>query len=306
MSRRGWVLFAMLSIIWGIPYLLIRIAVRDIAPPTLVFLRTAPAGLAFLPFVLSRQTLATMWRHWRAIVVYTVGEVIIPWLLLSRAEQRLSSSLAGLLVATVPLIAVLWAWLTRHEGALGWKRFAGLAIGFAGVAVIVGVDVHGPDLIAVGEVAVVAIGYAVSPFVVSRYLSDVPAIGVVAASFVLAAVVYSPIALTHLPKHLSPEELASVIVLVVVCTGLAFLIYFALIGEVGPARATVITYINPAVAVVLGVVILNEHFTVGFAVGVPLVLLGSFLGTSGARRPDTTDKGGSEEAPALGTTIEPS
>ena len=283
MSRRGWVLFAMLSIIWGIPYLLIRIAVRDIAPPTLVFFRTAPAALAFLPFVLKKETLSSMRRHWLAIVIYTVVEVCIPWLLLSRAEQRLASSLAGLLVATVPLIAVILAWMTRHEGPLGWKRMAGLGVGFAGVAVIVGVDVHGPDLIAVGEVAVVAIGYAVGPFIVSRHLSHVPANGVVGASFVLAALLYSPIALTHLPKRLSPEEVASVLILVIVCTALAFMVYFALISEVGPTRATVITYINPAVAVVLGVVILHEHFTIGFALGVPLVLLGSFLGTSGAR-----------------------
>jgi drug/metabolite transporter (DMT)-like permease len=291
MSRRGWVLFAMLSVIWGIPYLLIRISVRDIAPPTLVFFRTAPAALAFLPFALKKDTLIGLRKHWRAVVVYSVGEVCIPWLLLFRSEQRIPSSLAGLLIATVPLIAVIWAWITRHDSRLGWKRLAGLVLGFAGVAVLVGVDVHGSDLIAVGEVGIVAIGYAISPFVVSRYLSEIPAIGVVGASFVLAALVYSPVALTHLPKRLSPEEITSVIILVVVCTAAAFLIFFALIGEVGPARATVVTYFNPVIAVVLGVAILHEHFTVGFALGVPLVLLGSFLGTGGGRQPVTETEG---------------
>ena len=304
MSRRGWVLFATLSVIWGIPYLLIRIAVRDISPPTLVFFRTAPVGLAFLPFALSRDTLIGLRKHWRAVAIYTVGEVGIPWLLLSRAEQRISSSLAGLLIATVPLIAVLFSRLSRHEGPLGWPRLTGLGLGFAGVGVIVGVGVHGPDLFAVGEIAIVAIGYALSPFVVSEYLSDVPAIAVVAASFVLTALAYSPVALTHLPKHLSPEEVASVLTLIVVCTGLAFLIYFALIAEVGPARATVITYLNPAVAVVLGIAILHEHFSAGLAIGFPLVLLGSFLGTGGIRRP--ASKGAPEIVSAMPTNVEPS
>jgi drug/metabolite transporter (DMT)-like permease len=294
MSRRGWLLFAALSVIWGVPYLLIRIAVRDIAPPTLVFFRTAPTGLAFLPLVLNRQMLTALARHWRAVVVYTVSEVGIPWLLLSRAEQRIPSSLAGLLVATVPLVAITFSWLTRSERHLGWRRVAGLGIGFAGVAVIVGVDVHGPDLVAVAEIGIVAIGYAFGPFVVSRHLSDVAAIAVVTASFVLTALAYSPIALTHLPKHISPEELTSVLILIVVCTGLAFLIYFALIAEVGPARATVITYLNPAVAVVLGIAILHEHFSIGLAIGFPLVLVGSFLGTGGLRRADTAPDGPSE------------
>jgi drug/metabolite transporter (DMT)-like permease len=305
MSRRGWVLFAALSVIWGIPYLLIRIAVRDISPPTLVFFRTAPAGLALLPLALKKETLIALAKHWRALVVYTVGEVCIPWLLLSRAEQRISSSLAGLLVATVPLIAISFSMITRHEGHLGWRRLVGLGVGFAGVAVIVGVGVHGPDLVAVGEIGIVAVGYALSPFIVSNQLSEVPAIAVVAASLVLDALVYSPIALTHLPKHLSAEEVASVLILIVVCTGLAFLIYFALIAEVGPARATVVTYLNPAVAVVLGIAILHEHFSVGIAIGFPFVLIGSYLGTGGRRRPEPdatqhADPGLPLEAPHTG------
>jgi drug/metabolite transporter (DMT)-like permease len=198
-----------------------------------------------------------------------VVEVSIPWLLLSRAEQRIPSSLAGLLVATVPLIAIFFSMLTRDEEHLGWRRLSGLGIGFAGVAVIVGVDVHGPDLVAVGEAAIVAFCYALRPFVVSTHLAEMPAIAVVAASFLLTALGYSPFASRHLPKHLSPEEIWSVLILIVVCTALAFLIYFALIAEVGPARATVVTYLNPVVAVVLGIVILHEQFSIGLAVGFP-------------------------------------
>jgi drug/metabolite transporter (DMT)-like permease len=289
MSKRGWVLFAALSVIWGIPYLLIRIAVRDFSPGTLVFFRTAVAGLAFLPFIMGRDSLRAIRRRWLPLVAYTIVEVSVPWLLLSRAEQRLTSSLAGLLIATVPLIAVVISWATRHESPLGWNRLLGLAVGLAGVAVIVGVDVHGPDLLAVMEVIVVAVGYAIGPFIVDRYLTDVPATSVVGASLVLSGVGYAPFGLTHLPTHVSPEEIISVVILIVVCTAIAFLIYFALIAEVGPARATVITYINPAVAVVLGIVLLHEHFSVGLAIGVPLVLVGSFLGTGGARLPVAED-----------------
>ncbi|MGH9045849.1 MAG: DMT family transporter [Acidimicrobiales bacterium] len=279
MSKRGWVLFAALSVIWGVPYLLIRIAVRDFSPPTLVLCRTGTAGLAFVPWLFGRTRLQALLRHWRPVIVYTLVEVSIPWLLLSRAEQRLTSSLAGLLIATVPLVAIHLSRATRQEGPLGWSRLAGLGLGFAGVAVIVGIDVHGSDVLAVIEVLGVAVCYATGPFIVARKLTGVPPTAVVGASLVLTAIGYGPFGVTHLPNRVTPEELTSMIILVVVCTGAAFLIYFALISEVGPARSTVITYINPAVAVVLGITILHEPFSTGLAIGVPLVLLGSFLGT---------------------------
>lgn len=273
-----------MGVIWGIPYLLIRISVREVAPPTLVFFRTAPAGLLLLPLILRREILVPLLRHWRAVLLYTACELGVTWLLLSRAEQRLSSSLSGLLIASVPLIAVVLSRATNHEGPLGTQRLAGLGLGLAGVAVLVGVDIHGSDLIAVGEIGIVAVGYALGPFIVSRYLTDAPAIGVVTASLLLTGIAYAPFALTRLPKTLHPEELASVIVLIVVCTALAFVIFFALIAEVGPARATVITYVNPAVAVLLGIALLGEHFSLGIALGFPLILLGSYLGTGGRRR----------------------
>jgi drug/metabolite transporter (DMT)-like permease len=265
------------------PYLLIRISVRDISPPTLVFFRTAAAGLAFLPFLVRRRNFLPAVRHWWPLVLYTAIEVAIPWLLLARAEQRLTSSLSGLLVATTPLIAVLLAWATGHEGAPGWRRLTGLGVGFGGVALILGIDVHGSEVGAVIEVLGVAVCYAVGPFVIVTRLSEVPAMATVGASLLLTGLVYAPFGLTHLPERLTPEQVTSVVLLVVVCTAVAFLVYFALIAEVGATRATVITYINPAVAVVLGVLILGEPFPAGLAAGVPLVLLGSFLGTSGAR-----------------------
>jgi drug/metabolite transporter (DMT)-like permease len=290
MSRRGWILFATLGLIWGLPYLMIRVAVREIDPATLVFFRTAPAGLLLLPFVLRRATLAALWRHRTAILIYTVAELGIPWLLLFRSEQKISSSLAGLLIAAVPLVAVVLSRATKHEGPLGTRRMAGLAVGLVGVGVLVGTDVHGSDVVAFLEVGVVAIGYAVGPYIVSRHLQDVPAIGVVTASLVLTAVAYAPVGLTHLPAHLGHEEVAAVVVLIVICTTLAFVLFFQLIAEVGPTRATVITYVNPAVAVVLGVVFLNEPFSLGIALGFPTILIGSFLGTGGIKKAPTAEE----------------
>jgi drug/metabolite transporter (DMT)-like permease len=297
-TKRGWILFGALGVIWGTPYLLIRISVRDISPPTLVFFRTAAAGILFLPVLVRAHNFGLLVRHWRPLVVYTVIEVAVPWLLLSRAEQRLTSSLSGLLIATVPLIAVVLSWTTRHEGAPGWRRLAGLVLGFGGVAVIVGVDVHRSDVLAFLEVLVVAACYAVGPFVVVIRLAEVPAIATVGASLILTGVGYAPVGLTHLPGQLSPEEITSVVLLIVFCTAIAFLVYFALIAEVGPARATVITYVNPAVAVMLGVLILHEPFSTGLAAGVPLVFLGSFLGTRGSA--GLADRGGSGRATTSG------
>jgi len=280
LSRKGWLLFAALCIIWGIPYLLIRVAVREVSPATLVFLRTAPAALLLVPFAARRGQLRPLLGRWKWVLAYTVAELCVPWLLLSRAEQHLSSSLSGLLIAAVPLLgAVLYRFSSAHE-PLGPRRLAGLFVGFGGVAALVGIDVGHVDMAAVAEVGVVVLGYTLGPFIISRRLADLPNLGVISASLVITAVGYAPVALTHLPTHLSWDVGASVTGLTLVCTALAFVLFFELILEVGPARSTVITYINPAVAVLLGVTVLGEPFTVGMTVGLPLVLAGMVLATS--------------------------
>jgi len=211
---------------------------------------------------------------------YTAAEVALPWVLLSDAERRLPSSLTGLLVAAVPLIGVLLARLSGSDERCGGRRLLGLLLGLAGVAALVGLDVSGSNLGAVGEVGLVALGYAIGPMIIARRLSGVPALGVVAASLALTAVIYAPFGLAQMPSALpSPRVLGAVGVLALVCTAVAFLLFFALIGEVGPVRATVITYFNPAVALVLGVVLLREAFTLGAGAGFLLILLGSFLAT---------------------------
>ena len=283
MTRRGAVLFAVMCVIWGIPYLMIRVAVRELAPVTLVFLRTAIGALLLTPVAAYRGELRPLLARWKPLLVYTAVEVAIPWVLLARAETKLTSSLTGLLIAAVPLVGALIVTLTGERERLGARRWVGLLVGIAGVAALVGLDVGAVDVAALVEIGLVAVGYAVGPIILSRSMSQLPPYGVVASSLLLTAIVYLPFAAARRPSGLpSAHVIESVLGLAAICTALAFLVFFALIAEVGPVRATVITYINPAVAAVLGVTLLSEHLTGGMVVGFALVLLGCVLATGRA------------------------
>jgi drug/metabolite transporter (DMT)-like permease len=287
MSRRGVLLFAAMCVIWGLPYLMIRVAVRELAPVTLVFGRTTIGALLLLPVAFVRRTdVRALAARWRPLLAYTAIEVAIPWVLLARAETKLSSSLTGLLIAAVPLVGAVVVTLTGERQKQGARRWVGLLIGIAGVAAIVGLDLGVVNALAVVEIALVAVCYAIGPIILSRKLAGLPALDVVAASLVLSALAYAPLAAWKWPASLpSGRVLLSVVGLAVVCTAIAFLVFFALIAEVGPVRATVITYVNPAVAAILGVSILGEHVTWGMGVGFALVLTGCVLATG--RAPDT-------------------
>ena len=274
-----------MAVIWGIPYLLIKVAVSDLSPVSLVFLRTAIAALLLLPLAVQRGSLSALLPHWKAVLAYTFVEVTVPWLLLPNAERRLSSSLTGLLIAAVPLIGAVLGQLTRADDRLDGRRAVGLVVGFVGVAALLGLDLPVIDAGAVAQMGLVALGYATGPVIVARRLSGVPSLGVVTVSLVVTALVWAPLGLVQLPHALpSISVLGAVAVLGVVCTALAFLLFFALIAEAGPLRAQAITYVNPAVALVLGVVLLGEPFTVGAGVGFGLIVLGLLLAT---RRPTT-------------------
>ncbi len=291
MSRRGWTLFVALSLIWGVPYLMIKVAVAEIDPVAVAFGRTVIATLLLLPIALHQKALRPAFSRWKWLLAYTVVEIVGPWWLLGHAETRLNSSTAGLLLAVVPLMAaVLLMSLPRSDRPVGdrtdhldRRRLLGLAIGLAGVVALVGLDVHLDDLGAVAAVMGTAIGYATGPIIINRKLADLPPMGVVTGSLIVASVIFSPFAVWLRPAHISAAAGWSVVGLAVLCTAVAFLVFFALIADAGPARATVITYVNPAVAIVLGVVVLNEPFTVGMAIGFPLVILGSVLATARAR-----------------------
>jgi len=285
-SRRGWLLFATMSVIWGIPYLLIKIAVAGVPVPVLVLARVAIGAALLLPVALRRRELRTLVPYRRWLAVFALVEIITPWFLLSEAERRLSSSMSGLLIASVPIIGALLARLTGDAERLTAVRWAGLLAGLAGVALLAGPGAAGGDARSIGEVLLVAVCYATGPLIASRKLSAAPPIGMTAVCLGFAAVVYAPAAALTWPGSMpSGKVLGALAGLAVLCTAAAFLFFFALIAEVGPARATVITYLNPAVAVALGVSVLGERFTPAMAGAFALILGGSVLATRpGLRR----------------------
>jgi drug/metabolite transporter (DMT)-like permease len=282
-TRRGLVLFALMSVIWGIPYLFIRVAVAEISPAFLVLMRTLLATAILLPIALARVDIRPILARWRWLVAFAAVEIAIPWIALGSAEQHLSSSLTGLLIAGVPLVGTAFALATGGADRLGGTGLVGLLIGLVGVAAIVGFDIGTYDALALLQVAIVVVGYAVGPAILARRLGGLPAVGVMALSLALTALVYIPIAATQWPSAMpSMNVWVSIVVLAVLCTAVAFLVFAALIDEIGPVRSTLITYINPAVAAVLGVLVLNERLTVPMIAGFVLVLIGSALAT---RRP---------------------
>jgi drug/metabolite transporter (DMT)-like permease len=277
MTRRSWLLFAAMCVVWGVPYLMIRVAVREVSPPTLVFFRTVLGALLLLPIAIRQDAIRPVLHKWRPLLAYSAVEVAAPWLMLSDAETKLSSSLTGLLVAAVPLVGVAIARLRRTDDKVDALRGLGLLLGIGGVVALLGLDVGEVHVGPLIEVAVVVVCYAVGPVIISRSLSDVPVMGVVVLSLAITAVGYAPAAAVNRPDSLPANVVWSVIGLATICTALAFVLFFALIAAIGPARATVITYVNPAVAVLLGVALLGEKFTAGMAVGFPMILLGSVL-----------------------------
>jgi len=278
MSRRALLLFALMSIIWGIPYLFIRIAVGEVTPATLVFGRTAIAAAILLPFALARTDLRPVLARWRWVVAFAAVEIAIPWVALGSAEQHISSSLAGLLIAGVPLVGAAIALLSGGADRFGPVGLLGMFVGLLGVVAIVGTEFAATDTTALVQMGIVVVGYALGPAILARPLNGLPTVGIMAVSLTLCAILFAPIAATQWPTVMpSAQALIAIVVLATVCTAGAFLLFGALIDEVGPVRATVITYINPAVAAVLGVLVLQETFTVPMAIGFVLVITGSML-----------------------------
>jgi drug/metabolite transporter (DMT)-like permease len=285
MNRRAWLLFAAMCVIWGVPYLLIKVTVRDLSPAVLVLGRTGIAALLLLPIAAARGEIRPALRHWRGVLLFGLVEMAIPWILLSTAEKRLTSSLTGLLISAVPLVGALIARTTGGRERLGLTSGAGLLLGLAGVSALVGLDLGSTSAGPLVEVAVVVVCYAIGPVILMRMLTGLPPLGVIALSLAATAVCYVPIAAFDLPSSRpSNEVILSLLLLAALCTAFAFLLFFALIEAIGPVRATVITYVNPAVAAFLGVVLLGESLTVGMGLGFVLVLAGSVLATRPARR----------------------
>jgi drug/metabolite transporter (DMT)-like permease len=289
-------LFAAMGVIWGIPYLLIKVADGGVSVPVLVCTRVALGSLLLLPAAIRGGHLRALKGYAGWLAAFTAFEIVGPFALLSNAERHLPSSTSGLLVAAVPIYSALLAWLTRSGDRLTMIRWAGLAIGLGGVALLAGPSAGQVGPLPVIEVLLVALGYSIGPLIANRKLSSLPPVAVNTVCLGAAALVYAPFAALTFPKHVpSAQVLASLAALGVICTAAAFLIFFRLIAEVGPARATVITYVNPAVAVALGVLVLGEHLTAAIGVSFVLILGGSVLATrSGSAR---------NAAPALEDTM---
>ena len=280
MTRRGWILLLTLGVVWGLPYLFIKIAVETFSPAALVFLRVVIAAAFLLPLAARNGQLRQLRGHWRWVAAFAVVEMTFTWLALNWSEERITSSLAALLIATVPLVTAVIARATGADDRLTGRRLVGLFIGFVGVAALVGIDMSGNSPLVIAAMAVVVLGYALGPIIVDRKLSELPSLAVVAAAMVINAIIYAPFAVATWPSEpIGAGAWGAVIVLGVVCSALAFILFFALIAEVGPSRTTLVTYINPIVAVALGVIVLGEPLTVGLVVGLPLVLVGSWLAT---------------------------
>lgn len=289
MTRKGWLLFISMSVIWGIPYLFIKIAVRELDPTVVVFARVGIAAVVLLPVAVQRGVLRQLREHWLVVAALACVQIVGPFLLISYGEQHITSSLTSLLIAADPLFVVLFALRFDPSERASGLRLVGLLIGIVGVIVLLGLDVGGDEQRLLGAVLVLlaAAGYAISALLIKRpTIAVLPTLGVVTVMCITATIVLLPLTLTRLPsKTPSPEVIASLLVLGLICTALAYLIFFALVAEVGASRATVITYVNPAVAVLLGVILLGEPLDAAIIVGFLLIIVGSWLSTGGTLPP---------------------
>ena len=286
MTRRAWLLFILSSVIWGVPYLFIKIAVdAGIAPAFIAWSRIALAAALLLPLAIQRKVLQGLRERTAAIIGYTACEVAVPFILISIGEQYITSSLTAILVATMPLMVALLSLRLIPGEHLSGKRLIGLLIGFAGVVALLGFDVAGraTELLGAALVLVATLGYAIAPIIVSRRLSDLDPLGPVTASLLIATVALLPPAIATFPSQLpSVSALIAIAVLGIVCTAAGLIVFFRLIAEAGPSRASVITYVNPLVAVVVGVVALGERLSLVSVVGLGLILVGSWVSTGGS------------------------
>ena len=295
MNARAWAIFAALSALWGIPYLFIKVAINGGMTPAMlaegrVLLGAAVLGLWFVRAG-ARRTLRTLRGHWRWLVAYAVCEIAIPFPLIALGEQRVPSSLAAVIVASVPLIVALLALRFDSAERVTGRRMVGLLVGMVGVVALVGVDVAGraSTLLGAGAILIATFGYAVGPMILKKHLFDLDPRAAMGASLGVAAVLLAPAALLQMPSRMpSAGAFGAVAILGLLCTATAFSLMAVLVVEVGPSRASVITYVNPVIAVALGIAVLGEQPGAGAIAGLLLILAGSWLSTDGRLPPGMT------------------
>jgi drug/metabolite transporter (DMT)-like permease len=277
-------LYAAVGIVWGIPYFFIAIASQSFSTPSVVWMRVVIGALFLLPLAIKRGVLRETLKNWPWVLFFAVVEMVGPWYLITEAERYVTTSLVGLMMTTIPFISAAIMGIFLGDKAAGHPvTITGLVVGFTGVVSLIGIDAFsghiemGPTLMLV----VTAICYSVAPIVANRKMPTTSTLGVIAVSMAMVAVIYTPFVLTSLPADIaagpSAESWTSILVLGIVCSAVAFVLYFALIKEVGPRRSTLITYLNLLGAAVLGVLFLAEPITPGIVVGLPLIVIGSYL-----------------------------
>ena len=281
MSRRALFHFAISGFFWGFPYLLMKVAVEDIPPAVIVFGRVLIGAAILIPIAIHQKVLMDAIRGWRYVLPYALFEMMIPWILITNAEKKISSGLAGLLIATVPIWSTIFASMNGDKTVWHSKRIVGLLVGFVGLIGLVGYEsiLGTSDPLSIAMILVAAISYAFAVQMITQKLPDVSGIAINGLAMVFTAVAYLPLMISEFPapSSVSTESAISLIALGIFSTALAFISFFIVLKEIGPARSSIVTYVNTAIAVVLGVLILSEPLTLGIMIGLPLVMIGSFL-----------------------------
>lgn len=280
MSRRHWFLFITVGLLWGMPYLLLKVSVEELSVPVIVCSRTLIGALVLVPIALRQKTLLPALKKYHYVLLYAILELFIPWLLITSAEQKITSGLAGLLVATVPIWTTVIASVNGDKTVWHKKRLGGLLIGFIGVLLVVGIESIRSDQnpLAILMILVASLSYATAVATVTATIPEIDPIAINGLAMISAAIFFLPFALFALPDQMpTAHVIASQIALGLLPTAMAFILFFELMRDVGPARASLVTYLNTAFAVVLGVLILHEPLTLGIVVGLPLVLIGSYF-----------------------------
>ena len=279
MSRKSLFYFLLVGFLWGIPYLLMKVAVEEIPPSAIVAGRTLIGAAILIPVALYRKTFKGAVLGFKFVAFYALLEMIGPWILISTAQKKIDSGLAGLLISTVPIFAAIITSLRGDHSVWQFKRMFGIVVGFIGLIAVVGIESFSgnSDPASIAMMILAAMGYSYAIIMVTTNLPLVDGIAINGLAMAITSIFWAPLAIAQWPSQVSLKPALSLIALGVLCTALAFLIFFKLLAEIGPARGSLVTYLNTSVAVVLGVIVLDEPITVGLIIGLPLVLIGSYL-----------------------------
>ena len=279
MSRKSLFHFALVGILWGIPYLLMKVAVEDFPPAAVVAGRTLIGASILIPIAIYRKKFKGAVLGFKFVDFYALLEMIGPWILISTAQQKINSGLAGLLVSTVPIFATIIISLRGDHSVWQFRRIIGIVVGFLGLILVVGIEslTGSADLLSIAMVLIASVSYAYAVIMILANLPLVDGIAINGLAMAISTVFWGPVAIAQWPSNISMNSALSLIALGIFSTAFAFILFFKLIEEIGPARGSLVTYVNTAVAVVLGVIILKEPLTIGIVIGLPLVLIGSYL-----------------------------